>query len=62
MNWMRSSGMSIDKEVGQRQIWGTPEAREGKRSHQRRGRRKEENPEKSVILRERGKSASCRKE
>ena len=36
--------MSVDREVGQRQIWGTPEAREEKRNYQRRerGRRKEE--------------------
>ena len=54
--------MSIDREVGQGQTWGTPKAREGKTPHLRRGRRKEEDPEKSVILGERSKRASCRKE
>lgn len=44
---MRSSAMSVDKKVGQGQIWGIPEARE-RRNHQRRGRRKEENQERAL--------------
>lgn len=40
---MRSSGMSVAREVGQGQIWGTPKARKGKRNPQKRRKRKEEN-------------------